>query len=176
MSNAQLPKKIDPRKLAERGVRIEGEVELKRLPRLLSMLVDDQGKVQVDLQFDNDELRIRTIQGNAVSTVNMTCQRCLEPVEIKVEAKFNLAVAPDEERAKTLPRYYDPLIVEGEELELLSMVEEELIITLPIVPFHDDCSIQTSFGDEAAAEKETDLVKTNPFSVLASLKADKTLK
>ncbi|MEH6577565.1 MAG: YceD family protein [Amphritea sp.] len=176
MSNTPLPKKIDPRKLAERGVRIEGEVELKLLPRLLSMLVDDEGTVRVDLQFDNDHLRIRTIQGNATSSVKMTCQRCLEPVEVEVEAKFNLAVAPDEERAKTLPRYYDPLIVEGEDLELLPMVEEELIITLPLVPFHDDCSVQTSFGDEATAEKETESVKTNPFSVLASLKADKTLK
>jgi len=103
----------------------------------------------------------------------MTCQRCLEPVEITVEANFNLAIAPTEEHAKTLPKYYDPLIVEGEELQLLSMVEEELILSLPIVPYHDDCSVQMSYGDEAAADAVTDSDKTNPFSVLASLKADK---
>jgi len=172
MSNAPLPKKIDPRKLAERGVRIEGEAELSLFPNLASLLVNEQGKVKADLQFENDELRIRTIKGCANGTVNMTCQRCLEPVEIEVEANFNLAIAPTEEHAKTLPRYYDPLIVEGEELELLSMVEEELILSLPIVPYHDDCSVQTSYGDEAAADTETDS-KPNPFSVLASLKADK---
>lgn len=171
MSNAPLPKKIDPRKLADRGVRIQGDVEFSLLPNLAAMLAEKQGRVSVDLQFDIDELRIRTIKGTADAKVFMTCQRCLEPVEIKVEAKFNLAVAPTEEHAKNLPRYYDPLIVAGDDLELLPMVEEELILSLPIVPYHDDCSVQTSFGDEATTDNETD--KPNPFSVLASLKADK---
>ena len=76
-----------------------------------------------------------------------------------------------EEHAKNLPRYYDPLIVAGDDLELFPMVEEELILSLPIVPYHDDCSVQTSFGDVATTDNETD--KPNPFSVLASLKADK---
>ncbi|WP_417223141.1 YceD family protein [Amphritea sp.] len=171
MSNAPLPKKIDPRKLADRGVRIQGDAELALLPNLATMLADKQGKVSVDLQFDTDELRIRTIKGTADAKVSMTCQRCLEPVEIEVEAKFNLAVAPTEEHAKNLPRYYDPLIVAGDDLELFPMVEEELILSLPIVPYHDDCSVQTSFGDEVTTDNETD--KPNPFSVLASLKADK---
>ncbi|BBB26204.1 YceD family protein [Amphritea japonica] len=172
MSNTPLPKKIDPRKLAERGVRIEGQADVSLLPNLVTMLTDSQAVISVDLQFDNDELRIRTIKGSAQGKVSMTCQRCLEPVEIEVEAKFNLAVAPTEEHAKKLPKYYDPLIVE-DDLELLPMVEEELILSLPIVPYHDDCSVQTSFGDEATADTETDFDKPNPFSVLASLKADK---
>ena len=173
MSNAPLPKKIDPRKLAERGVRIEGEAELRLLPNLLSTLCEEQGSISVDLQFDNDPQRIRTIVGTAGGMVKMTCQRCLEPVDIKVEAKFNLAVAPTEEHAKNLPRHYDPLIVPEDDLLLLPMVEEELILSLPIVPYHDDCSIQTSFGDAATTDKETESDKPNPFSVLASLKADK---
>ena len=123
MSNVPLPKKIDPRKLAERGVRIEGSAALNSMPNLSSLLVDDQGEVWVDLQFSCDELKIRTIQGTAGGKLAMSCQRCLEPVEIDVEAQFNLAVAPTEEHAKNLPKYYDPLIVEGDELELFSMVE-----------------------------------------------------
>ena len=173
MSNAPLPKKIDPRKLADRGVRIEGEAEISSFPNLVTMLTDSQSTISVDLQFDLDELRIRTIKGNAAGTVNMTCQRCLEPVDILVEANFNLAIAPTEEHAKKLPKYYDPMIVGEEDLELFAMVEEELILSLPIVPYHDDCSVQTSFGDEASSDKETDFDKPNPFSVLASLKADK---
>lgn len=174
MSNVPIPKKIDPRKLAERGVRIEGSTELKFMPNLTSMLVDDQASVWIDLQFDRDELKIRTVQGSAGGKLAMTCQRCLEPVKIDVEAKFNLAIAPTEEHAKNLPKYYDPLIVEGDELELLTMVEEELILTLPIVPYHDDCSIQTSFGEEVTdTSTDTDSDKTNPFSVLATLKGGK---
>lgn len=100
----------------------------------------------------------------------MTCQRCLEPVEVAVEADFNLGVAASEEAAKQLPRSYDPLIIEGEEIELLSVVEEELILSLPFDAYHDDCSINTSFGEAEAVAEDNE--KPNPFSVLAQLKAD----
>nr|WP_067292307.1 YceD family protein [Marinobacterium profundum] len=170
MSYGPLPKKVDPRKLAEREVRIQGLASLNGMPRLSSYLVEEEGDIIVDLLFSLDPQRIRTVSGNAQGRVHMTCQRCLESVEIDVEASFNLAVAPSEEVAKTLPRHYDPLIVEDEDIELWSVVEEELILNLPVVPFHVDCSIQTSFGEIAPEDGKSK--KPNPFSVLAKLKAD----
>ncbi|EAR60663.1 YceD family protein [Neptuniibacter caesariensis] len=171
MSNGPLPIRVDPRKLAEREIRIEGEAELSRMPHLCQGLVPEkEGKINVDLQFAVDEQKIRIITGSASGHVYMVCQRCLEPVEVAVEADFNLGVAASEEAAKQLPRSYDPLIVEDEEIELLSVVEEELILSLPHDAYHDDCSIKTSFGEaEAVAE---DNKKPNPFSVLAQLKSD----
>ncbi|KEA61900.1 hypothetical protein ADIMK_4047 [Marinobacterium lacunae] len=125
--------------------------------------------------FALDEQRLRTVSGSASGSVMLTCQRCLEPVSVDVEAEVNLAMVLNEEQAKNLPRYYDPLIVEAEDVELLSLIEDELILSLPLVAYHEDCSIQTSFGDvdEAARTQEK---KPNPFSVLAELKnkADKS--
>ncbi|RVU29376.1 hypothetical protein EOE65_16535 [Neptunomonas marina] len=172
MSYGNLPKIIDPRKLAEREVRIAGQVKAEKMPRLASYLCQGEDEISVDLLFSLDELRIRTITGSAEGHVHMTCQRCLDPVEVDVKAEFNLAIAFNEERAKQLPRYYDPLIVEEEDIELLPIVEEELILSLPLVPYHADCSVQTSFGDAEAID-EPEPEKTNPFSVLAQLKADK---
>jgi len=175
MSYGPLPKRVDPRKFAEREAKVEGIASVSAMPRLASLLADGTGDVLVSLQFAVDEQRLRTVSGSARGTVTQTCQRCLEPVSIEVEANVNLALALTEEQAKNLPRYYDPLIVEAEEIELLSLVEDELILSLPLVAYHDDCSIQTSFGDadEAARTQET---KPNPFSVLAALKktADKS--
>ena len=151
-------------------MRISGEAELQRMPHLSETLVSADGQIQVDLQFAVDEQRIRTITGSASGHVFMTCQRCLEPVEVAVEADFNLGVAASEEAAKQLPRSYDPLIVEGEEIELLSVVEEELILSLPFDAYHEDCSINTSFGEAEAVAEDNE--KPNPFSVLAQLKAD----
>lgn len=170
MSYGPLPKKVDPRKLAERDVRIQGLASLNGMPRLSSYLVDNDGDISVDLLFALDEQRIRTVSGKAEGRVRMACQRCLESVEVAVQASFNLAVAPSEEVAKTLPRHYDPLIVEADDVELWSVVEEELILNLPVVPCHDDCSIQTSFGEVAPEDAKS--LKPNPFSVLAKLKAD----
>lgn len=145
------------------------------MPRLNSLLANGDGKIHVSLSFAVDEQRLRTVSGSASGTVTQTCQRCLEPVPVDVEAEVNLAVALNEEQAKNLPRYYDPLIVEAEDIELLSLIEDELILSLPLVAYHEDCEIQTSFGDadEAARTQET---KPNPFSVLAQLKekADKS--
>lgn len=170
MSYGPLPKKVDPRKLAEREVRIQGLASIDGMPRLKSYLVDSsEGDISVDLLFSLDQQRIRTVTGSAEGRVQMACQRCLEPVEVTVQASFNLAIAPSEEVAKTLPRYYDPLVVEEEDVELWSVVEEELILNLPVVPYHDDCSIQTSFGEAAPEDEKAQ--KPNPFSVLAQLKA-----
>ena len=170
MSNGPLPIRVDPRKLAERGVRLSGETSLGTMPNLCQALADEDGVISVDLQFDVDQQGIRTITGEAHSTVNMTCQRCLESARVAVEAEFNLGIAASEEAAKNLPRSYDPLIVEGEEIELLPVIEEELILSLPYDAYHDDCSVQTSFGNAEAVADDNE--KPNPFSVLAQLKAD----
>lgn len=178
MSYGPLPKRIDPRKLAEREVRFDSVVLVKDLPNLVDCLALPDGELKVDLQFGKDEQHLRTIVGSAKGCVHMACQRCLDSVEVEVEATFNLAIALTEEQAKQLPRRYDPLILEEEEIELFPVLEEELILSLPMVPYHQDCSVQTSFGDadgatqSDASDKASD--KTNPFSVLAQLKANKT--
>ena len=173
MSYRPLPKKVDPRKLAERGARIEGIITPKELPRLLTLLFSDEGELKVTLDFGLDEQRLRTIQGSAKGHVFMTCQRCLEPVEVEAEAEVNLAVTLNEDQVKQLPKIYDPLLLEEEEVELADMVEEELILSLPPFTYHDDCSVQTSFGEEETTQR-TD--KPNPFSVLAQLKASNSKK
>lgn len=170
MSNGPLPIRVDPRKLAEREVRISGETSLEKLPNLSQALADKEGSIAVDVLFSVDQQGIRTLTGSANGSVNMICQRCLEPVKVAVEAEFNLGVAASEEAAKQLPRSYDPLIVEGEEIELLPVVEEELVLSLPFDAYHEDCSVETFFGDEEAVAEDKE--STNPFSVLAQLKAD----
>lgn len=171
MSNGPLPNKVDPRKLAERDVRITGEADLNGMPNLCQSLIGTEGVVNVDLHFSvtTEGQRIRTITGSASGHVYMTCQRCLDPVEVAVEADFNLGLMASEEAAQQLPRTYDPLIIGDEEIELLSVVEEELILSLPHDAYHDDCSIKTSYGDAGTVAEDND--KPNPFSVLAQLKA-----
>lgn len=175
MSNTPLPKKVDPRKLAERAVQITGSVEVSALPRLVSFLCQDSGTVEASLRFAVDEQHLRTLSGEVTGQVYMTCQRCLEPVAVDVEGQLQLAVVLNDEQARDLPRHYDPLLVEDEEVELLSVIEDELILSLPSVPMHDSCTVRTRFGDEPdAAHAQQD--KPNPFSVLAQLKsrADKS--
>ncbi|MEH6442525.1 MAG: YceD family protein [Oceanospirillaceae bacterium] len=169
MLNVKLPKFVDPRKLADREIEISGVIAVKDMAELSPMLVHSDVDVFAELKFSRDHLRIRTILGSVKVTVPVQCQRCLEPVDVELEAALNLAISYSEEKAQTLPKYYDPLVVEGDDLELLPLIEQELILSLPIVSYHADCSIKTSFGDgSTVAIQETE--KPNPFSVLAALK------
>ncbi|MCD8513778.1 MAG: YceD family protein [Nitrincola sp.] len=168
MSNGPLPKKADPRKLAERGAKITGIAEISAMPRLASYLCSEQGAVDVTLEFAVDEQHLRTVSGSAVGQVFMTCQRCLEPVAIDVKASLNLAVVLNDEQARNLPRYFDPLLVEEEDVALLPIIEDELILSLPSVPKHQDCSVKTSWGETESVHLQQE--KPNPFSVLAALK------
>lgn len=174
MSYGPLPKKVDPRKLAEREVVFKGQAAIADMPRLASFLIDDSGTIEAEVGFAKDEQGLRVLSGKMHGVVSMTCQRCLEPVSVALNATLNLAVVLTEEQAENLTRSYDPLLMETDEIELLPVIEDELMLSLPLVPYHNDCSIQTSFGDVETARTQDE--KPNPFSVLAQLKekADKS--
>lgn len=172
MSKAPLPNRIDPRRSADQGVSFEDcTLTVDRLDRLTSYLVDSDGEIDVSLQFGVDDQRQRFLSGTAEVAVKMLCQRCLEPVEVELSAQLNLGIVANEEAAKNLPERYDPLVVSKDQYDPADAVEDELILTLPIIPLHDNCDVKTEYGDEQAdAESES---KDNPFSILAQLKGEK---
>ena len=170
MSKAPLPNTVDPRRSADQGLSYQGCIPLKRLQRLASYLVEQEGDVDVSLTFGVDEERIRYLNGTAEVSVQLLCQRCLEPVAIGLKATLNLGIVRDDEAAQMLPRRYDPLVAEHE-LDLAETIEEELILTLPLIATHQDCVVKTDYRDPDAKPEGDD--KPNPFSVLAQLKGDK---
>ncbi len=169
-SNTRLPRHIDPRKFAQQGLSLEGRLAVSELARLAEVALEPSDEVQVALHFDVDEERHRLITGTAKCRLTVTCQRCLEPADVNLDADFMLAIVWDEDQAKQLPRALDPLILEEGVADMYRIIEDELLLNLPMVSYHDrDCIEQTSFGDGDAenAEPET---KNNPFQVLEQLK------
>ncbi len=173
MSKAPLPNRIEPRRSAENGVTLEGDVALNQLDRLVGSLVDSEGAVDVSLQFGVDEDRVRHLVGQADVTVQMQCQRCLEAVAVHLNAELALGMVYSDEAARALPKRYDPLLIsEDEKLDIYQLIEDELLLNLPLIAHHDDCVVKTSYGDEAV-EESAKADQNNPFSVLAQLKAGK---
>lgn len=171
MSKAPIPITIDPWRSAEQGLGYEGSVQLSKLTGLVDYLSDQDGGVDVSLTFGVDEERIRFLKGSAQVTVQMTCQRCLEPVAVPLSAELVLGMVHSDEAAKNLPKRYDPLVVTDNELDVNQAIEEELILTLPLIPVHQDCDVKTEFVDPDDDQSESD--KDNPFSILAQLKGKK---
>ena len=136
------------------------------------------------------------LQLDAEARLPWTCQRCLHPVDIEVAVSRRIRFVADEAVAASLDADSDEDVLElSRSFDLLELVEDELIMESPIVPFHDECPEQPRMsvqdadfdGDEPAGETgdapaaEGDAAgaaprggKPNPFAVLAQLKVRKT--
>ncbi len=176
MSDHTLPKTLDPFKYADQNKILEGEIALNLMPRLTDLLVDTHGKVKVELEFDRDPQRLRILKGKLQSTLNLVCQRCLNPVMQEVSSEFTLGIVFNDEQAQNLPRTYEPLLIEDEKLVVLDLVEEELILSLPMFAYHDSCEVDGYQQTQPAETLEVEIEKPkkpNPFEVLSDLKLKK---
>ena len=164
-----LPRQGDPRKFAQQGVLLEGFIPLADLPRVAEVAQEVSGKVQVSLEFGLNETKKRVVTGNASTELMLVCQRCLEPVNVPVESEISLAIVWDEDAATAVPQYLDPWIVGEGAADFYSMVEEELLLSLPAVAYHQEPCIDSrllSSGTPVEVKKER-----NPFQVLEQLKS-----
>lgn len=175
MSTAPLPRSLDIRKAAVRGVTLSGTLASRDLPRFQSMLADQDATIQVDLSFGKDEER-RPVVGLALTaSVAVICQRCLQPMPLELGGSSRLGIVWTDEQARHLPRDLDPLLVGEEGCNLWELVEEELILLMPQFNYHDteNCKQRLSEYTGARPDEEPGAKAPNPFEVLAQLKSDK---
>lgn len=175
---ASLPLTLDPRKVFRQRLEISGEVAISELPGLCESLLDNQGMAQVFLRFLVDDERRLRIQGQVSADVNVECQRCLKPMTMTLSDEVDLAMVGSEAQIKTLPAALDPWLCAEDELLVPSrIVEEQLILAMPIVTMHEQCiDVNKGFGTAAKAagdlSETPQALKNNPFAVLAGLKSD----
>lgn len=169
----QLPETVKPFSLADSGQALDGEFPLARMPRLIEQLNDSGGTVKVSVQFGCDSQNIPFIRGEIRADLAMTCQRCMESVQVPVEVDVSLALLRSAAEMNELPAQYEPLVVDTIRLSLLTVVEDELLLALPIVALHD--TAECFAGERDSTEDGQDQV-TNPFAVLAGLKKGQTEK
>jgi uncharacterized protein len=171
MLSEPLPTTLDVRKAAARGVVVEGALVPAKLPRLSELLASEQGRIEVACDFSRDE-EYRTIVAIKIDAeLQVECQRCLEAMDITVSCSNELAVISDDDKAKALPSRLDPLVVEGEECALWNVAEDELILSLPIVSYHDTDACKKLLDDYSEPDQGSEPSRENPFKVLEQLKS-----
>ena len=172
MLNDPIPPHVDPRKLADRGVTLNGSLQLADLERLCDPLSDNVGTVQAKFDFERDEQHVVVINSELDVEVKMVCQRCLELVALNIHSECDYAVVREGADSQSLPKGYDVLEVGEDPLDLMTLVEDELLLALPIVPAHDPEDCQQPAGLDEPEPSEDEVSRSNPFSVLAQLKRD----
>ena len=173
-----LPRHIDPRKFAQQGISIGGEVDLAELLRVSSLLANSQGSAHAELVFGVDQQGIRNLTGSIEAKVEMVCQRCLEAAPQALQINVSLGFVWKDEDVEKLPKAYEPWIIGEGQTDIYDVVADELILNLPIVAYHEEsCIPQELFSSKdvtgksgnGASSKSTD--KPNPFQVLEQLKS-----
>jgi len=163
------PQLINPLRLAKNKEQIKGSLSLKTLTRLEGILLDNRGQVQYSLSFSFDESGICLITSNIGTELLLSCQRCLEPVNIVIRKLSTLGLYKNLEEFSKLENDYEPLQMDEELISLELLVEDEILLAVPLAPRHStkDCI------KEGLAKKINIKNRENPFSVLKKLKDDK---
>lgn len=164
-----IPRCIEPRKFASHEVSLKGTVPVTELTRLAEACIS-VSSVRADIAFSVENRREKVVKGEVVADLQVQCQRCLEPADLHLTCAVNLAVVWSEDSAKQVPEGFEPWIVEEDEADLHSMLEEEILLNMPFVVYHDYACVDAKLLGQgpAAATLETD--DNNPFQVLKQLK------
>ncbi len=161
---------INPRKLACASGLIEGVIDRNHLQRL-SEAADCSDDVFARLAFSLDEVGRQVVTGTIEAKLVYQCQRCLQPMAAQAEtASLKVGVVRTEEQAKQLPKSLDPWIVPGEEADVYALIEDELLLTMPLVTYHDmECIDATLLSSGDAGHTDAG---AGPFGALAALRAN----
>lgn len=143
MSEKLIPEHIDPFRFAEQGITIAGVVNVVDMRRLADLLWSTEGRVKVDFHFKLDAQRIPILTGSVQTSLVLQCQRCMEPFTYEIMSSFCLGIVRTLKEADSLPKAYEPALVLANVLALRELVEDEIILNLPIIPKHavGECSV-----------------------------------
>ena len=181
MSANTFPAQIEPFKWAEQGYAWSGTLPLSRFVRISREAVGsiDHQLITIDCKLSMDAYhRIVWLDGHVETKVPMECQRCLDTVELTLVSDFHLALVDDESLIERLDEDADFIVLgEGEATtkgdfdtpalaNLLSLIEDELLLLMPLSPKHDVCEHKHQPTEEDFVEEK----RENPFDVLAGLK------
>lgn len=172
MQKVRVPVTVDPVKSSGKQLSYDGVVPESSLDRLRELLLEPCADPAVQLQFDIDEQNLKYVKGTAAVTVVVACERCNEPMTLALATEFIYAPATKRQPADELPATYESIeLDEFGEINLHRMVEDELILAMPVVVKHDekDCLIDSSAMRWGEID-ETPAASDNPFAVLQELK------
>ena len=147
----------------------EGEIALSELGRLAELLhlveSDLEGrKITLKFEFVRNEYEISMLVGHLETSLQLECQRCLKAMELPMTLDFNLMIDASDQLVSEAS--VDTLYSDDGFIDIVEVVEDELILAIPLVAMHEDTACNENWQ---VSESET-AIKDNPFAVLQQLK------
>lgn len=163
--------RVDVGVLAGEGAGLERRYPIERFARLADILSDNRGEVTVRFGFARVGEDIPACEMELRCVMTLTCQRCLEPFGQPVHSVTKLAFVTSEEEAGRVPEGFEAVPVSKARVDLLELVEDELLLSLPVVALHGEGSrcagSARQAGDEGREQRPTETHR--PFAQLQDL-------
>ena len=137
-----IPQRVKASASVTRGSAWNGAIPIARLPRLAAALSSTEGELQVELQAGRDTAGASTLKGQISGELGLVCQSCMKAFAWPLHAGIELRLVSSEAEEKRLLHDCEPLLVEDDTLHLQTIVEEEVLLVLPIAPRCPECDNQ----------------------------------
>lgn len=150
----------------------EGTLPIASLRRLCEALASSDGEVSFELDFGRDSLGTSYVDVRASAPLSLICQRSLEPFVLPVALQARLGLIRDERDEAGLPPECEALLVaEDGRLSPADVIEDELLLALPLIPVNPDYSLPAEVtGHDPEPGSASAVHAENPFAVLRELK------
>lgn len=154
---------IDCLEFARSGGVLERSVGMDQLPRLADILVTTQGSLSVRLEGWRDEQGKSWLQVNISGEPELCCQRCLGGVRfpLAISSRLQLMAPGEEWPDDDLVDDSADAITAEKALPVLSLIEDEVLLALPIAPRHEQCESPSASATGHGA---------SPFAALAGFR------
>ena len=173
------PLQLDVAAFAAEGQQLSGQWPGSSLARLVEVQVppQDGALAEVDWQAQGERLAVPGSEPEiwltlTVSTpVWLTCQRCLQAMALPLTLNRRLRFVSGESQAEAMDaELEDDVLALSRSLDLRDLVEDELLLALPLVPRHEVCPQPLPMAADLDVLPDEPAGKPNPFAALRSLK------
>ncbi|WP_440682813.1 YceD family protein [Cysteiniphilum halobium] len=172
----QKPFILDPIKAAKEGMVLNQTFSFSHLASLHTCIVDGSYDFQLNFKFHFENNK-PLLDGQLAGKVMLICQRTLEPFAFSFDDPIKLGFVTDDRFFKNFPDTYDPYIYKNNQINLIELLEEEILLSIPMIPKKplNDCQAEqnTSYYGVFETSDSDKQDKTNPFSALKKLKFTK---
>jgi uncharacterized protein len=160
---------LDVDRLARGEAEIEFDVPLAELPRLKARIPGIGGSVRGAVRFGRQsEFAVAEI--SLAGKATLQCQRCMQAMELPLESTTHVALIFAEADAAEVPEELEPVLARSGNISAGELVEEELLLALPIVPLHEElreCAVPAAAP--IVSEEAAEPVTQRPFAGLGEL-------
>ncbi len=174
------PRRLDVRRFAEEGAELSADDRLAQYRRLGAETESDIAERAVRWSA-RGEMRNRNhvhpeiwVHLEAGASLPLVCQRCLQPVDMPLAVDRSFRFVADEATAAAGDdEAEEDLLALSRSFDLQELIEDELLMELPLAPRHETCPVPVKMSVTDPAFELANAGRENAFSVLGRIRTSK---